>query len=85
MKLTSSIVLATLGAILAFAVDGTLFPYFDLKVVGFILMASGIIGLVAVVATNRPKRTHRVTESRSILDPGTGESIVRNETRDSAL
>lgn len=85
MKIGSSIVLIALGAILAFAVNAAIVPYFDLTVIGYILMAAGVIGLIATIAMERPRQTRRVTESRAVVDPATGERIVHNETRDSGL
>lgn len=85
MKIGSSVALLILGAILSFAVDVTVFPYFDLKVIGYILMAAGAAGLVGSLAMSRPRRAHRVTETRSVVDPATGERIVHNESRDSGL
>lgn len=85
LRIGSSIFLIALGAILAFAVSASIFPYFDLHMIGYILMAAGIIGLVVSLVMNAPRRTRRVTESRVVVDPATGERIVHNESRDSAL
>ncbi|MDP9998403.1 hypothetical protein [Pseudarthrobacter sulfonivorans] len=60
-------------------------PNTGLKVIGYILMAAGIIGLIASIATSRPIRVHRVSESRVAADPLTGEGVVRYEIRDSGL
>lgn len=73
-----------MGAILAFALDAALFPYFDLKVVGYIFMASGAIGLMEATAVNRPRWPRRVT-GRSVVDPATGENIAGKETHGSDL
>ena len=85
MKIGSSIALIAFGAILAFAVNASIFPYFDLTMIGYILMAAGVIGLIASLAMNAPRRNRRVTETRSVVDPATGERIVRNDSRESAL
>lgn len=85
MKIGSSVALIAFGAILAFAVNAAIFPYFDLTMIGYILMAAGVIGLIASLAMNAPRRTRRVTETRSVVDPATGERIVHNESRDMAL
>lgn len=85
MKIGSSVALLILGAILSFAVDVTVFPYFDLKIIGYILMAAGAAGLIGSLAMSRPRRSRRVTETRSVVDPATGERIVHNESRDSGL
>lgn len=85
MKIGSSVALIVLGAILSFAVNATIFPYFDLTMIGYILMAAGVVGLIASLVVSAPRRTRRVTETREVVDPATGERIVRNESRDSAL
>jgi hypothetical protein len=85
MKIGSSLALVAIGAILAFAVNASIFPYFDLTMVGYILMAAGAVGLVVSLMMNAPRRTRRVTETRAVVDPATGERIVRNEIRDSAI
>ena len=55
--------------------------------VGYILMVVGVIGLIAslVLASPGRSRTRRVSETRSVVDPNTGERITRNESRDSGL
>lgn len=85
MRIGSSLALIAVGAILSFAVNAAVFPYFNLTMVGYILMAVGGLGLIASLAMNAPRRTRRVTESRAVVDPATGERIVRNESRDTAL
>lgn len=79
MRIGSSIGLIVLGAILAFAVAASV-PGVDLTVIGYILMAAGVIGLILSVVVYGPRNTHRVSESRSVVDPATGESVTRNET-----
>lgn len=85
MRIGSSLALVAVGAILAFAVNASIFPYFDLTMVGYILMAAGAIGFVVSLMMNAPRRTRRVTETRAVVDPATGERIVRNESRDAAI
>lgn len=80
MRIGSSIGLIVLGAILAFAVAASV-PGVDLTVIGYILMAAGVIGLILSVVVYGPRSTHRVSESRSAIDPATGEAVTRNETR----
>lgn len=78
MRIGSALVLLALGAILAFAVNDIV-PNVDLTVVGYILMGVGVIGLIwALLASNRS----RVTESRTVQDPNTGETVQRSESRD---
>lgn len=84
MRIGSSIVLIALGAILAFAVaDGV--DFVDLPLVGYILMGVGVLGLIISLVMNAPRSQRRVSESRSIQDPNTGETVTRNETRDGGI
>lgn len=83
MKIGSSIFLIAIGAILAFAVPATLIPAIDLTMVGIILLVLGVIGLIATLVIAAPRRQARVSETRSVVDPNTGETIVRSESKDS--
>lgn len=84
MRIGSSIFLIALGAILAFAIQAEV-NFVDITLVGYILMAVGVIGLIASLLLAAPRRQNRVSESRSVVDPTTGETITRNEVRDSGL
>lgn len=84
MRIGSSIFLIALGAILAFAVQVQV-SFVDLTLVGYILMAVGVIGLIASLVLAAPRRQARVSESRSVVDPNTGETITRRESRDTGL
>lgn len=84
MRIGSSIFLIALGAILAFAIQADV-SFVDITLVGYILMAVGVIGLIASLLLAAPRRQRRVSESRSVVDPTTGETITRNETRDGGL
>jgi len=76
MRSGSSVFLIALGAILAFAVEADI-PYVSLDLVGYILMAAGLIGLIwALMAQNRS----RTTETRTVHDPNTGETVRRSES-----
>lgn len=56
MTIGGSIFLLALGAILAFAVDGTLVAGIDIPTVGYILMAAGLLGLIlGLVMMNQNK------------------------------
>jgi hypothetical protein len=57
----------------------------DLTLIGYILMAAGVIGLIASLVIASPGRSRRVSETRSVVDPNTGERITRNESRDNGL
>lgn len=78
MRIGSSIFLIALGAILAFAINADV-PYFSLDVAGYILMACGVIGLIWVVVASQ---RNRMTETRTVNDPGTGERVTRSESHD---
>jgi hypothetical protein len=82
MKIGSSIALIAIGAILAFAVPGTLIPMVDLTMIGLILLGLGVIGLVITLMVAGPRKQARVSETRSIVDPNTGETVVRRESKD---
>ena len=84
MRIGSSIFLIALGAILAFAIRVQV-DFVDLALVGYILMGVGVIGLIASLVLAAPRRQARVSESRSVVDPNTGETITRRESRDTGL
>ena len=76
MRIGSSVFLIALGAILTFAVEADV-PYISLDLVGYILMAAGVVGLIwALLASNRS----RTTETRVVNDPATGETVRRSES-----
>ena len=85
MRIGSSIFLIALGAILAWAVAPGLIPNVDQVMVGYILMVVGVIGLITSLVLASPGRSRRVSETRSTVDPNTGETITRNESRDAGL
>ena len=85
MRIGSSIILIAIGAILAWAITPGLVPYVDQTLIGYILMAVGVIGLIASLVLASPGRSRRVSETRSVVDPNTGERIVRNESRDGGI
>jgi hypothetical protein len=85
MRIGSSIFLIALGAILAWAVAPGLIPAVDQVLIGYILMVVGVIGLVASLILASPGRSRRISETRSVTDPNTGEHITRNESRDGGL
>ncbi|TKV28876.1 hypothetical protein FDK12_04195 [Arthrobacter sp. NamB2] len=85
MRIGSSIFLIALGAILAFAIRADVISIVDINLVGYILMAVGVLGLIASLLLAAPRRQSRISESRSVVDPHTGETVTRNETRDTGL
>ncbi|MBO9578499.1 MAG: hypothetical protein J7480_06995 [Microbacteriaceae bacterium] len=75
MSLGAGIGLFVIGAILAFAVNVQL-DWVDLSVVGYILMAAGVVGIVfGIVFITRRARSE--TTQRSAIDPATGERVSR--------
>jgi len=72
MGIGISIFLLAVGAILAFAITGDVSGV-DLAVVGFILMAAGVIGIIIslVMMNQRSNTSHRVVEERRYRDDGT--------------
>lgn len=84
MKLGSSIALIIIGAILAFAVSDMI-PNVDLTMVGYIFLGAGAIGLVLSLLTSGPRKMkplNHVSETRTVNDPNTGESIRRTEIQE---
>jgi hypothetical protein len=79
MRLGTGIVLLALGAILAFAVDVQL-SGLDLRVVGWILMLAGALGIALEMAVWAPRRRRVVqTDARGVTGDGTP---VRRTTTD---
>ncbi|MER5337711.1 DUF6458 family protein [Micromonospora sp. NPDC049460] len=78
MGIGTSIFLIALGAILTFALDASL-GGIDLDIVGWILMAAGVLGLIMttliwgrrrqVVSTTEPVEYRRVEERRDVAPP----------------
>lgn len=66
MRIGSSIFLIALGAILAFAIQAQV-SFVDITLVGYILMAVGVIGLIASLLLAAPRRR----------EPGVGVAIPR--------
>jgi hypothetical protein len=75
----SSFLLAV-GAILTFAVHATV-AGLDIKVVGIVLMAAGVLGLVLTLVVLAPRRRRTVTETRGAYaaDPIGGSTTVTTE------
>ena len=68
MGIGVGIVLAAFGAILAFAVNATI-SGLDLSVVGWVLMAAGIIGVLIEVAVFAPRRRVATYERPVVAAP----------------
>ncbi|MGY1778924.1 DUF6458 family protein [Geodermatophilus sp. SYSU D01036] len=78
MRLGTAIVLLALGAILAFAVTVDVSGV-DLRVVGWILMAVGALGIVLEVALFAPRR-RRVTRTDAYGTAPDGGPVRRTRT-----
>lgn len=65
MGIGFSILLLAAGAILVFALDFTVVGV-DISIIGWILMAAGVLGLIMSVAVLAPRRRRTVTESQTI-------------------
>ncbi|MGV8847361.1 DUF6458 family protein [Tessaracoccus sp.] len=78
MRIGTSIFLLALGAVIAFAINVDV-DFISLDLVGYILMAAGVVGLIwALLASQR----NRSVETRTVNDPGTGETVTRSESHD---
>ncbi len=65
MALGTSIFLIALGAVLSFALDRDTVSVFNVNIVGYILMAVGILGLIISFVINNQRRS---TSHRTIVD-----------------
>lgn len=83
MKIGSSIVLIALGAILSFAVQDTV-DFVDMVTVGYILMVAGFLGLIVSLMLGAKSR-NRITESRTAVDPNTGEKFTQSKSVDDGV
>lgn len=84
MKIGGSIAMIVIGAILAFAV-ADMFSGVDLTMIGYIFIAAGLIALVLTIAFDRPrgpKPLNRTSESRTLVDPASGETVRRTDVRE---
>ncbi len=72
--------LLAVGAILTFAVHATV-AGLDIKVVGIVLMAAGVLGLVLTLVVLAPRRRRTVTETHGTYaaDPIGGSTTVTTE------
>ena len=74
MSLGAGIVLFVIGAVLAFALNIQV-AWLDLQLVGYILMAAGIVGIILGVVLLTRKR-QSVATTRSAVNPASGEHVV---------
>jgi hypothetical protein len=80
MGIGASIFLLALGAILAFAVNADI-SGLDIGVIGWILMAAGLVGLVITLWFWNSRRRTVVTRSTGAPVAGTGYTSEYRETR----
>ena len=80
MGIGFSIFLLALGAILAFALDFTVVGV-DISVIGWILMAAGVIGLILTMVVLAPRRRRTVTETTD-HDATRAAGVERQVTED---
>jgi hypothetical protein len=80
MGIGFSIFLLALGAILTFALDFTVAGV-DISIIGWILMAAGVIGLVLTMVVLAPRRRQSSTETRTVTaDPVAAGTVVEQTT-----
>jgi hypothetical protein len=79
MGIGFSIFLLALGAILAFALNFTVVGV-DINIVGWILMAAGVIGLILTMVVLAPRRRRTVTETQSV-ETASAADTARPNTR----
>ncbi|WP_368496219.1 DUF6458 family protein [Herbiconiux sp. A18JL235] len=81
MGIGTGIALFVIGAILAFAVNVDLGGVVNLSLIGYILMAAGVVVfIISLVMVFR--RRQSVATTRSAVDPASGEQVTRS-TRES--
>jgi hypothetical protein len=79
MSIATGIVLFVVGAILAFALNFDV-GWINLQLVGYILMAAGVVGIIiGIVFLTR--RRGSVSTTRSGVDPVSGERITRQTSQ----
>lgn len=78
MSIGGGIALIVIGAILAFALDFQV-AGIDIKLIGYILIAAGVVVTVIGIAFASRRRS-TVSTTRSAVDPATGERVERRST-----
>ncbi len=83
MSIGTGIALFVVGAILAFALNLQV-GFIDLHLVGYILMAAGlIVFIVGIVLLTR--RRQAISTTRTAVDPASGEQVTRRSTESDPL
>lgn len=80
MGIGFSIFLLASGAILKFAVHATV-AGIDIGVIGVILMAAGLLGLVLTMVVLAPRRRRTTIESRSVSSGGSAPSSTSTSSK----
>lgn len=78
MSIGGGIALFVVGAILSFALNIQL-AGIDLRVIGYILMAAGVVVFVIGIVLLTRKR-QSVSTTRTAVDPASGESLTRRSS-----
>jgi hypothetical protein len=79
MSIGLGIFLFVVGAILTFAVNVSV-DWINLDLVGYLLMAAGvIITIIGIALLVRSRRA--VTTERMVVDPGTGDRVAQRSTK----
>lgn len=83
MSIGAGIFLVAIGAVLTFALDGSLGGgVIDIDLVGYILMGSGaLVLLLGLIFTMKKRKT--VSTSSTSLDPNTNQRVSKQETQTS--
>jgi hypothetical protein len=77
MGIGFSILLLAVGAILTFGVDATV-SGLDITVVGWILMAVGVVGLILTMVVLAPRRRRVVTETTTTPVAGIEHQVTED-------
>jgi len=77
MSIGLGIFLIAIGAILTFALNVTV-DWIDLDLVGYILMAAGLVVTIIGIAL-LVRRRRSVSTTQSVSDPMSGEQMTRRE------
>ena len=84
MGIGFSIFLLALGAILTFALDFTVAGV-DIAVIGWILMAAGVIGLILTMVVIVPRRRRSLTQTHTVASDAASPqpaTVVEQHTRE---
>jgi membrane-bound ClpP family serine protease len=80
MGIGTGIALFVIGAILAFAVNVDLGGFINLALIGYILMGAGVVVFIISLVLVLRRRRSTVSETRSAVDPASGEQVTRRTT-----